>query len=365
MKIAKLVQIIEDFAPLSLQENYDNSGLIIGNPEDEINGALICLDVTREIIEEAVQKKLNMIISHHPLIFKGITKINQKNEVERLVVKAIKNNIAVYAMHTNADNLMSGVNGMIAEKIGLRNSRALEPGKDLFRKLVTFCPNNHAESIREALFQAGAGQIGDYDQCSFNIEGNGTFRANDHANPFVGKINELHTEPETRIETIYPAFKEKELLKALMAAHPYEEVAYDIYKLENKYHGFGSGLIGNLSSELSEKDFFEMLKDKFKTGLIRHSSLRGKPIKNVAVCGGAGSFLINKAKASGADIFISGDIKYHEFFEGDKNFIIADIGHYESEQFTKELILSILIKKIPNFALQISAINTNPINYFK
>jgi dinuclear metal center YbgI/SA1388 family protein len=365
MKIASLVEILEDFAPLSLQESYDNSGLIIGNPGEEVKNALICLDITEEIIDEAIENDFEMIISHHPIIFKGVLKINQKNSVERIIVKAIKNNIAIYAIHTNADNVLAGVNGLIAEKLGLINTSVLDAKKHLFRKLVTFCPNDSVNEVRNSLIESGAGQIGDYDSCTFNTEGTGTFKANEAAKPFVGEKGKLHYEPEIRIETIYPIFKERAIIKALLSAHPYEEVAYDIFPLENQFKEYGSGLLGELKSEMNELNFLNQLKETFDVEVIRHSDLLGKPIKKIALCGGSGSFLIRKAISSGADIFITGDVKYHDFFEAEKKMIIADIGHYESEQFTKDLIRSILIKKIPNFALQISIHNTNPINYFK
>ena len=364
MKIANIIDVLEEFAPTSLQENYDNSGLILGNKNDEVEGALICLDVTEEILDEAIQRNYGMIISHHPLIFKGIKKLNSKNLVERIIVKAIKNNIAIYAIHTNADNVVAGVNGIIAKKLGLNNTKVLDEKKNLFRKLVTFCPINKANDVRMAIFEAGAGQIGDYSHCSFNMDGTGTFKGNLGANPFVGEKNKLNQEPETRIEAIYPVFNERKIINALLNAHPYEEVAYDIFPLENSYHQFGAGLIGNLDNEVKESEFLNSLKKTFGAGVIRHTKLLNKPIKKVAVCGGSGSFLINHAKAAGADIFITGDIKYHDFFEAENQMIIADIGHYESEQFTKDLIHSILIEKIPNFALQISKQNTNPINYF-
>ncbi len=364
MKITSLVSVLEDFAPVSLQESYDNSGLIIGHVNDDVESALICLDVTEDVLDEAIEKGFGLIIAHHPLIFKGITKLNHKNSVERIIVKAIKNNIAIYAIHTNADNVISGVNGRIAQKLGMINTRVLDEKRGLFMKLVTFCPLNKAEEVRGAIFNAGAGQIGDYSSCSFNVEGMGTFQGNDESNPYVGEKNKLHHEPETKIEVIFPIYKEKAVIKALLSSHPYEKVAYDIFQLENQFPEFGSGLIGELTSEMDELDFFNKLKSVFGIKVIKHSKLLKKPIKKVAVCGGSGNFLIRKAKASGADIFITGDVKYHDYFKAENEMIIADIGHYESEQFTKDLIHSILIKKFPNFALQISVQNTNPINYF-
>lgn len=364
MKLAKIKQLLEEFAPLSLQEHYDNSGLIIGDPMDEIRSALICIDITEEIIYEAKSGGFNLIISHHPLIFKGIKKLNKKPGVEQIIVDCIKNDIAVYSMHTNADNIISGVNGVIAQKIGLVNTSTLSQKSGLFRKLVTFCPMNSAEKLRTALFEQGAGRLGDYDSCSFNMEGTGTFKGNTNSKPFVGEKNNLNTEQETRIEMIYPVHKEKNILRALLKSHPYEEVAYDIFALENTYKEFGAGLIGELKEEVEELAFLKKLKTIFDVKYIKHSAFLNKPIIKVAVCGGSGASLISEAKTREADIFISGDIKYHDFFEANNKLLIADIGHYESEQFTKALIHSILIKKFPNFALRISEINTNPIKYF-
>lgn len=364
MKIASLVGILEKFAPLSLQESYDNSGLILGNKNDEVESALICLDVTEEILEEAIENKFDLIISHHPIIFKGINKLNRKNAVERIIVKAIKQNIAIYAMHTNADNVILGVNGIIAEKLGLKNVMVLDQRKELFRKLVVFCPIHKADEVRNAIFKAGAGEIGDYSNCSFNVDGTGTFMGNENTNPYVGKKNKLHLEQETKIEIVYPSYKERAVIHALNQSHPYEKVAFDIIQLQNEYPEFGSGVIGELDSSIDELSFLNKLKEAFNIKVIKHSKLLNKPIKTVAVCGGSGSFLIKNAKVKKADIFITGDLKYHDYFEAENEMIIADIGHYESEQFTKDLIHTILIKKIPNFALQISEQNTNPINYF-
>ncbi|MCX6230769.1 MAG: Nif3-like dinuclear metal center hexameric protein [Bacteroidetes bacterium] len=362
MLLKDITDLIESIAPLSYQESYDNSGLIIGNKNAAVEKALICLDITEEVLEEAIEKNCKLVISHHPLIFKGIKKLNDKNEVERIIVKAIQHNIAIYAAHTNLDNAEAGVNKIFAEKLNLKNVRKLQPKTNLLRKLVCFCPPSHAETVKIALFEAGAGHIGNYDSCSFNIAGEGSFRALDNASPFVGNINELHTENEIRIETVYPAWLESKILKALFNKHPYEEVAYDIYNLENQLNTVGSGVIGEVE-ETDELSFLQKLKTITNTKCIRHTALLGNAVKKVALCGGAGSFLIHDAIAMGADVFVTGDVKYHDFFEAEKHLIIADIGHYESEQFTKELLYSIISKKFPNFAVLISEKNTNPIHY--
>lgn len=363
MKLKEITACLEAFAPLMYQESYDNAGLIYGNPDMEITSALICLDSTEAVIDEAIASGCNLVIAHHPIVFSGIKKLNGKNYVERVLIKAIQNNIAIYAAHTNLDNVYNGVNAKIAEKIGLSNCRVLTPQKGILKKLVTFCPLEKAEEVRAALFAAGAGTIGNYDQCSFNTEGTGTFRAGAGSNPYVGEQGKQHQEKETRIETIYPHYAENQVLAALLAAHPYEEVAYDLLPLTNTHNRVGAGLTGQLTTEMSETNFLKHLKTVMKADVVRHTALSGKPVKTVAVCGGSGSFLLADAIRSGADVFVTADFKYHQFFDADNRILIADIGHYETEQFTVELFYDILKKKFTTFALLISKINTNPINY--
>jgi dinuclear metal center YbgI/SA1388 family protein len=363
MLLKQITQCIESIAPLAFQESYDNAGLIIGHPEDEISGALISLDITEDVMDEAIQKKLNLVICHHPIVFSGIKKLNGKNYIERCVAKAIKNDIAIYAAHTNLDSVFGGVNSKICEKLELQNCRILDPIPNFLKKLVTFVPLAQAEQVRLALFEAGAGHIGNYDSCSFNLSGEGTFRGNDQTNPFVGEPNVLHTEKEIRIETIFPKYIQSKVVQALLSTHPYEEVAYDIYPLDNDFAQAGIGMIGELNEPMDETEFLKKLKDTFNCHVVKHTELLGKLIKSVAVCGGAGSSLLSKAVAQKADIFVSGDFKYHQFFDAERKIIIADIGHYESEQFTKEVFYELLTKKFPKFALHLSAIDTNPVSY--
>ena len=363
MKIKEVTYELERIAPLSLQESYDNAGLLVGNSDAEISKILISLDVTEKVIEEALSKGCNLIISHHPVIFKGLKRITGGSYVERIVASAIKNDIALYAIHTNLDNVDQGVNSILCDKLDLTNKEILSPKKELLRKLVVFCPVGYADKVREAVFAAGAGKIGNYDSCSYNGKGTGSFRGSEDTSPFVGEKGKLHFEEEIRIETIFPIYLEREIISALIEAHPYEEVAYDIYSLENKFLSVGAGMTGELETEVDEIDFFNKVKKVTGVGCIRHTKLTGQKIKKVAVCGGSGSFLIGDAIRSGADIFLTGDIKYHEFFDADEKLVIADIGHYESEQFAKDLIYSVLIKKFPNFAVLISEMNTNVVNY--
>ncbi len=363
MTIKELTKKIEELAPLSLQESYDNAGLIIGDPTTTIEGALITLDVTEEVMYEAINNGCNLIVAHHPMIFTGIKKLNNESQVERMIVLAIKHDIAIYAAHTNLDNVQHGVNAMIAEKIGLINTAILAPKDQLLKKLVTFCPVDHAQKLREVIFRAGAGQIGNYDSCSFNIIGDGTFRAGEEANPFVGEVNQLHTGKEVRIETVFPDFLKNRIVSAMLETHPYEEVAYDIYPIDNRFGMVGAGMAGELEKEEETNEFFVRIKRMFGTGCIRHTKIIKARIAKVALCGGSGSFLLHDAIASGADIFVTGDMKYHDFFEADNRIIVADIGHYESEQFTKELLMNFVKKNIATFAVRISEINTNPISY--
>jgi dinuclear metal center YbgI/SA1388 family protein len=362
--ITDVKKILEDFAPLSLQESYDNSGLITGNPAQVVTGALVCIDCTEEVVDEAINKKCNLIISHHPVLFSPLKKLTGSNYVERTLIKAIKNDIAIYAMHTNLDSVKGGVNTRIADKLELQNQHILRPSRGDLRKLVTYCPTDQSDKVREALFKAGAGNIGNYDRCSFNSEGYGTFRGNEHSHPQVGKKNKEHREKETRLELIFQAHQEKSVLMTLFESHPYEEIAYDVYKLENTNNQVGIGIVGELSKEISLSVFFEKIKKTFNVQLIRHSGEIKRKVKRIAVCGGSGSFLIPDAIASGADVFVTADLKYHQFFDAEDHLVLADIGHFESEQFTIELIEQLLKENFSTFATYFSSVKTNPIKYF-
>jgi dinuclear metal center YbgI/SA1388 family protein len=364
MTILDIISYLESVAPPGYQESYDNAGLILGNSESIISSALITLDVTEEVIDEAIELGCELIISHHPILFKGLKRINGNSYVERCVIKAIKNDIAIYAAHTNLDSVTSGVNSKICEKIGLTKMRILAPAKDILLKLVTFVPVNHLDRVRDAIFAAGAGHIGNYDKCSYNVGGSGTFRGNEEANPYVGTKGEFHTEKEIRFETILPKHLKNVVVRALLEAHPYEEVAYDLYSLENEMPFVGAGMIGELAVAEDEVNFLSRLMAVFQCEVIKHTGLLGKPVRTVAVCGGSGSFLLSKAIAEKADIFITADFRYHDFFDAENKIVVADIGHYESEQFTKEVFHELLIKKFPTFALRLSEIKTNPVSYF-
>jgi hypothetical protein len=298
-------------------------------------------------------------------VFKGLKRFNGRNYVEQVIIQAIKADIAIYAAHTNLDNVVLGVSHTIAQKLQLTNTSVLQPKSGMLRRLITFAPHDKAEEVRKAVFDAGAGHIGKYSECSFNSKGTGTFKAEEGADPYVGEVGQRHEEEETKIEIVYPFYLENQVVAALIAAHPYEEVAYDIFSMENVHFGIGAGIIGQLEQEMSEEAFLKMLKHAFGLSVVRHTPLRGCPVKTVGVCGGSGAFLIRTALSKGADFYVSADIKYHEFFDANGRMVIADIGHYESEQFAVDLLHDLLAKKFPTFAVLKTSVNTNPVHYFR
>jgi dinuclear metal center YbgI/SA1388 family protein len=364
MKINDIIAELERFAAPELQEDYDNSGLITGDRGWDCSGALCTLDATPEVIEEAIARGCNLVVAHHPIVFKGLKRITGKTYIEKALILAIKHDIAIYACHTNLDNVVEGVNRRMAEKLGLQGVRVLAPKSGQLRRLITFAPVDAADAVRAAVFAGGAGHIGNYSECSFNTVGEGTFKAEDGADPYVGKVGEQHRERETKIEIVFPFYLEEQVVRALIGSHPYEEVAYDIFKMENVHFGIGSGAIGELPEAVPEEVFLRQLKEAFGLTVVRHTPLRGRPVKKVALCGGAGSFLIRKALAAGADAYVTADVKYHEFFDAEGKTVLADIGHWESEQFTVDLLRERIAGKFPTFAVLKSSVGTNPLRYF-
>jgi dinuclear metal center YbgI/SA1388 family protein len=365
MQISDIVDHLESIAPAAYQESYDNAGLLTGDRTRECTGVLTTLDATEEVILEAAARGCNLIVAHHPIVFGGLKRLTGRNYVERAVIAAIKGDIAIYSIHTNLDNMvLSGVNGRIADKLGLEGRKALLPRESALRKLYCFVPVDHLEAVRAAIFAVGAGQIGNYSECSYQVEGVGTFRGGEGTQPFAGHPGTLHREKEARLEVILPVHLSQAAIQAMIAAHPYEEVAYDLVPLANTYSAIGAGLTGELPEELEEGVFLEKLRAVFRVPVIRHTRLSGRPIKKVAVCGGSGSFLISNALAWGANIFITSDVKYHEFFDANDRLIVADIGHFESEQFTIDLLFDILREKFRNFAVLKSDVQTNPVRYY-
>ena len=364
MRIQDITNSIEKLAPLPYAEGFDNVGLLTGSPEDEVSGVLVTLDTIEAVVDEAIEKKCNLIVSFHPIIFSGLKKLTGSTYVERTVVKAIRNNIAVYAIHTALDNSFRGVNDMICEQLGLSKRQVLIPQQGSIKKLITYVPKNEAAIVREALFAAGAGSIGNYDHCSFNLEGLGSFKGNEDSNPSIGEKGSTHFEEETQLGVTFPKHLERKILQTLFDTHSYEEVAYEVTTLENTNQHIGIGMTGELPEAMEEEAFLKLVKEKFHTGCIRYSRLLGKPVEKVAVLGGSGSFAIEKAVRAGADIYITADLKYHDFYKAEGKLVLADIGHYESEQFTKNLLCSYLKKNFANFAVVLSNTDTNPIKYF-
>ena len=365
MKVKEIVNALERFAPLPLQDGWDNAGLQVGLTEAEVTGALLCLDVTEAVVDEAIALGYNFIVSHHPLIFGGLKSITGRNYVERCVLKAIRHGIAICSHHTNLDNAMGGVNYRMAEKLGLTNVRILSPKEESLIKLVTFAPTEQADEVRQALFDAGCGCIGGYDQCSYNLTGEGTFRAGEGTNPFCGNVGKMHTEREVRIETVLPAYLKGKAVRALLKAHPYEEPAYDLYPLKNQWMQAGVGVIGELPKEMEVEKFLTMVKGVFRTECVKANRFSGKStIRTIALCGGSGAFLLTQAIGQGADAFLTGEIKYHEYFGHEEDLLMLEIGHYESEQFTTEIFETIIKETYPTLPIKQTSVNTNPVKYY-
>ena len=363
MKIKEIISVLEEMAPLAYAEDFDNVGLLVGDQETEATGVLVCHDALENVIEEAITKKCNLVVCFHPILFSGLKKITGKNYVERAVIKAIKNDIAIYAVHTALDNHQEGVNKIFCDTLGLMNTKVLIPKHNFIRKLVTYTIPENAEEVRNALFDAGAGTIGNYENCSFNSKGIGTYMGNEHSNPQIGERFEFVQGDEIKIEVTFEKHLENKILKALFKSHAYEEVAYEIYELQNQHQNIGLGMIGELETPMEAEAFLHFAKEKMQCGGIRHSDFTGKKIKKVAVLGGAGSFAIKNAIQAGADAFLTADLKYHQYYEAENQLLLADIGHFESERYTKNYIVDFLRKKIPNFAIILSEENTNPVKY--
>lgn len=359
--VKEIATALEKFAPLPLQDGYDNAGLQIGLTDAEVTGVLLCLDVTEQVIDEAAALGFNLVVSHHPLLFRPIKRITGGNYVERCVLKAISKGIAIYSAHTNLDNAAGGVNHKIAQKLGLKNISILVPKQESLYKLVTYVPTAYADAVRNALFEAGCGNIGNYDCCSYNIEGVGTFRAGNDCNPFCGRKGEVHSEQEVRIETVFPAYIKNRVINALLSSHPYEEPAYDIFPMQNEWSSVGSGVIGELDEASDETDFLLKIKEIFNAGCVKHTHLRGKPVRKVALCGGAGASFATAALCAGADVYLTGEARYHELFDGTQKMLYAIIGHYESEQYTTEILKEIISSAFPLLSVKTTTICTNPI----
>jgi dinuclear metal center YbgI/SA1388 family protein len=363
VKIHDILSYLQELAPPQLQEAYDNSGLLVGNAHQICTGVLVCLDSIEEVVDEAVATGCNLIVAHHPIVFSGLKTLTGETYIEKVVIKAIKNDIAVYAIHTNLDNVLEGVNGVMANALGLINTTVLSPKTSVLRKLSVFVPTTHEEGVKNALFKAGSGHIGKYKECSFSVNGNGTFCAQSSAKPYVGKLDERHTEPEVRIDVLLPFYKEKQVIEALLQAHPYEEVAYDVVDVRNFSTEIGAGIIGELKEEMVLEDFLQQVKMTFSVAMLRYTPVSKALVKRIAYCGGSGSFLLNDALKKKADVFITADIKYHQFFDAENKLCLVDIGHYESEYLIIKYLVDKLKEKFTTFAVLLTNVNTNPINF--
>jgi dinuclear metal center YbgI/SA1388 family protein len=363
MKIKEILSILEEMAPLAYAEDFDNVGLLVGNQDHEATGILVCHDALESVIDEAIAKNCNVVVCFHPILFSGLKKITGKNYVERAIIKAIKNEIAIYAVHTALDNHKKGVNKIFCDALGLINTKILIPKPNFIQKLITYTIPENVEKLRNALFDAGAGKIGNYEDCSFSSKGLGTYMGNEDSNPEIGERFEFVEAEEIKIEVIFEKHLQAKIVKALFSNHVYEEVAYEIYDLQNTHQNSGLGMIGELEKPMNEADFLSFVKNKMQCGNIRHSAFLGKSIQKVAVLGGSGSFAIKNALQAKADVFLTSDLKYHNFYEAENQIVLADIGHYESERFTKNYIVDFLKEKITNFAVVLSEENTNPVKY--
>lgn len=364
-RISDIASLLEAIAPPSLQEDYDNSGLLIGEPHTEVTGVLVSLDVTEAVVAEAVRKGCNLIVSHHPLIFRPLKRLTGRNQVERTAMAALRAGVGLYAIHTNLDNVAHGVNAMMADKLGLDDFETLRPAKATLSKVVTFVPHDDLDAVRQAMFAAGAGNLGDYDECGFVTRGEGTFRAQPGSNPHLGSVGQREGVEEARLEVIVERWNVGPVVAAMHDAHPYDVVAHDVLHLENAHPTAGSGGIGGYDVPLSWSAFVDRLKSAFGAPVVRHTAPPETPISTVALCGGTGSFLLPDAIRAGADVFLSSDFKYHEFFGTEGRITIADIGHAEAEGGISAWLvdqLAVLKVGFPNFAVLLSEVRTNPIH---
>ncbi|GAC1602258.1 MAG: Nif3-like dinuclear metal center hexameric protein [Hymenobacter sp.] len=368
--VQDLARLLEAAAPLAYQESYDNAGLQCGNPQAEITGVLIALDCTPAVVAEAQRRGCNVVVAHHPVIFRPLKRLTGATEVEQTLIAALKNDVAIYAAHTNLDNVRGGVNDKLAEKLGLTHTRVLAPQSGTLARLITYVPNRPADQqadvagrVLAALYAAGAGQVGQYADCSFRAEGTGTFTPGAGTRPAIGTPHQPETVPELRLEVLLPLHRQAAVLRALRAAHPYEEVAYELIKLENVLSEVGAGLVGTLPTPLAPAAFRALLKARLLVPVVRHSAF-ANDIRTVALCGGAGAFLIVAARAAGADAYVTGDVKYHEFFGAEGQLMLCDVGHFESEQFTSEVFQDLLTAGFGRtFAVLIAETPTNPVQY--
>jgi dinuclear metal center YbgI/SA1388 family protein len=362
--VKDLIRHLNLWAPLSLQESYDNGGLIAGDADQVITGVLCCLDCTEQIIEEAIERKCNVVLAHHPIVFSGLKKLTGRTYVERTIIYAIKHDIAIIAWHTALDNVSNGVNGKIGDVLGIKQRRILQPKENGIFKLVVYVPHETKVDMEQALFAAGAGHIGNYQECSFTSAGEGSFKPMPGSNPTEGQIGERSFVSETKIEVVVPEGNRGNVHQAMIHAHPYEEVAHEWIRLSNERTDIGSGMVGDLDRPIDVQSWMKHVKDKMGVAVIRHTALVHTEISKVAWCGGSGDFLLERAIAAGAQVLITSDFKYHRFFDHENKIIVMDIGHYESESCVIDLLSDWLTENFTTFAIHKTWIVTNPVQYF-
>ena len=364
MKIKEITNILSEWAPLTYAEEFDNVGLLVGNENATCQQAMITHDVSEEVVEEAILNKCELIICFHPIIFSGLKSITGKNYVEKTVIKAIENKIAIYAIHTALDNHRYGISYQLGKTLGLVNQQILIPKTDTLLHLNTYVPGDHKETVLAALHAAGAGELGNYSETSFSVTGQGSYKGNELSQPAIGEKNKSTTTTEEKLSLIVPQHSKNKVIKALMDTHPYESIAYELTATLNSNPTLGMGSVGELPEVMPSMTFLTHMKKTLGVPFIRHSISTKKEIKKVAVLGGSGSFCIDAAIRNGADALVTADLKYHDFFKVENDLLLVDAGHYETEHFTKKLIHEYLTKKMPNFAFTLSEVNTNPVKYF-
>lgn len=364
MLLKEVITQIEHKIILPQAEDFDNVGLLCGNADREVTGILVCHDALEAVVDEAAEAGCNLIVCFHPIIFSGLKSLTGKNYVERAVMKAIENKIAIYAVHTAWDNDYFGVNYRICEELKLKNQTILMPKKHGLQQLVVYVPKDYSEKVKQAAFDAGAGNIGFYDECSFSVSGKGNFRPLPGSDPFEGEECVRESTEEDVLYFIFESYRQKKVLAKVREAHPYEEMAYQIYQLENENAYEGLGRYGDLEEEMEECEFFNLVKETFALQVIRHSESIGKKIRRIGVLGGSGASGISAALAAGCDAYLTGDLKYHDFFRAEGRMLLCDIGHFESERFVTQQLFQIFSEKFTKFAVLKSNVNTNPVKYF-
>jgi dinuclear metal center YbgI/SA1388 family protein len=368
--VAEIAAALEAWAPPASKLDYDNVGLQVGDARREAASVLVALDLTAAVVEEARETGADLVVTHHPLLFRPLKKLTADDPAGALALRLAEHGIAYYAIHTNLDAAPGGVSFALAGRLGLEGIRFLEPSEESLVKLVTFAPAAHAEAVRRAMAEAGAGHIGDYEACAFTIRGTGHFRPGERANPFIGEAGGAEEAvEEVRIEAEVMRWDLGRVVRAMKAAHPYEEVAYDVYPVEQPATRVGFGAVGFLQAPTTLEAFLAVVAARLDAAALRYSGDPAMPVRTVAVCGGAGASLIPRALAAGADAFVTADVTYHRFFEpldaeGRPRMALVDAGHYETEALTEPLLVDWLAHHFPDLAVRKTRHRTSPMRTF-